>query len=242
VSSSLENAFVAIPASGAEGLSVGQLRVIVSETAPVNGWRIVQQTAAPHFAYPLGTTPLQTVWTSQNRGWAHLISGNRSLLALHTNRLAAVETHGVFAQVQLARIRHLSATLSAYVQDRFGSRANQDWTHAYFELREQIAYSRVGLNEEWVRATEYWLKCDAQLAVELLITQALWATSEQEAALATKLSMVTRLMSLLRRALSRIYQVGNLISSQRRWYLHHGSHPNGACTLGCFSWVCFQPA
>lgn len=161
---------------------------------------------------------------------AKILGLNLQFAGLHTNTLAWLTDYGQRIRQQLAGVQVLSGQINNYYCGNSISENGLDSVQEYYLLRNSLIESGITVDYEWLRIIEEWLAYDAQIAVRLLAMHAQRFVAEKEDSLAQTLAVVKKTIAILFKVLGRIYQIGNLISSQRRWYLHYGSHPSGQIT------------
>lgn len=163
---------------------------------------------------------------------APLIDGNHRWMAVETNQIGALGEYGSVVRGQLSSLKRVIWQSNTWLDSKFEEpQPETDWGLQYGNFRNDLAASGVLLNAECLRLTEHWLAIDAEIAVKLLAVFSENLAIHREALIQRALRYVSTAKRFLSRALRRPYQLGNLISSQRRWYLHHGSHPSGFSPL-----------
>lgn len=190
---------------------------------------------------------LSSKWSELERFSSSILDGNRRFALLNTANFVVLNDGGSAIQRELVQARRLSVEVRNYALGRFQSSApasDDRWTQKYYQLRMRMQGAGLTLNDRWVRFTEELLAHDAIFAIQLLAVGAERFTLAHKTALKKTLSRFSAAKSIFRRLMGRIFQVGNLISSQRRWYLHHGAHPSGTSRFagGGFLRVCLQSA
>lgn len=161
-----------------------------------------------------------------------LVDGNHRWAAFQTGKLGAIGEHSSALKGQLSALKRVNWQASTWLDsDDAESQTDSHWDREYYDFRNDLAASGVSLSAERLQITERWLAFDAGIAVKLLALYSEPVAVLCQAAVQGALSLFAKAKTWLRRELRRPYQCGNLISSQRRWYLHHGSHPSGLSPL-----------
>lgn len=188
-------------------------------------WSQIQANiAGTSFAIPsVAVSLVSNLWFNVSSSFPQ----NPQVVGLYTNRLASLAEHANRIQRKLAVFQDLSGQVNSCYVGNWNSGGDAEFVQQYYSLRNRLIGSGIVLDHEWLRITEEWLTYDSEIAVRLLAMQAKRFVAEKEAKLTKELSLTKKASAILLKALRRSYQVGNLISSQRRWYLHHGSHPSG---------------